>query len=131
MPDELCQHFQETVASFLLRHQSILDLLSKSYEASARINRAVTKTVTSCGCLKIIAEKKPLPAEAELNDFKELFPSHVQGRLCDSCREVIINEMGKSLFYLTALCNTLGISLQDVIEQEKDKVSTLGRFNMT
>jgi len=126
-----CQEFQQTVSNFLLRHQSILDLLSKSLEATARVNRAVTKSVTSCGCLKVHAEKKPLPQEANLNDLKELFSSHLEGRLCDNCRDIIINELGKNLFYFTALCNTLDISLQEVLEQEYKKVSTLGRFNMT
>ena len=131
MPELQCQDFQETVSNYLMRHQSILDLLSKSQEASSRVNRAITKSVTSCGCLKINAEKKPLPREANLSDLKNLFPSHLEGQLCDNCKEIIVHEMGKNLFYFTALCNTLDISLQDVLEQENDKVATLGRFNMT
>lgn len=131
MSELFCQEFQQTVSDFLLRHQSILDLLSKSLEATARVNRAVTKSVTSCGCLKVHAEKKPFPLEANLNDLKELFSSHLEGKLCENCRDIIINEMGKNLFYLTALCNTLGIGLQEVLEQENKKVQTLGRFNMT
>lgn len=126
-----CQEFQKTVKEYLMRHQSILDLLSKSQEASSRVNRAITKAVTSCGCLEVKADKKPLPQEACLNDLKELLSSHLQGKLCDHCRELIINEMGKNLFYITALCNTLDISLQEVIEQENKKVRTLGRFNLT
>ena len=131
MSELQCNDFQETVSNYLMLHQSILDLLSKSQEASSRVNRAITKSVTSCGCLKINAEKKPLPREANLSDLKNLFPSHLEGQLCDNCKEIIVHEMGKNLFYFTALCNTLGISLQDVLEQENDKVATLGRFNMT
>ena len=131
MSELQCHDFQETVSNYLMRHQSILDLLSKSQEANSRVNRAVTKSVTSCGCLKINAEKKPLPREASLSDLKNLFPNHIEGQLCDNCKEIIVHEMGKNLFYITALCNTLGISLQEVLEQENDKVTTLGRFNMT
>ena len=131
MSELQCHDFQETVSNYLMRHQSILDLLSKSQEANSRVNRAVTKSVTSCGCLKINAEKKPLPREASLSDLKNLFPNHIEGQLCDNCKEIIVHEMGKNLFYFTALCNTLGISLQEVLEQENDKVTTLGRFNMT
>lgn len=131
MAELCCQEFQQTVSNFLLRHQSILDLLSKSLETTARVNRAVTKSVTSCGCLKIHAEKKPFPQEACLNDLKELFSSHLEGRLCENCRDVIINELGKNLFYFTALCNSLSLDLQEVLEQENKKVLTLGRFNMT
>ncbi|MCR4443097.1 MAG: DUF1573 domain-containing protein [Peptococcaceae bacterium] len=126
-----CEDFQQTVSNFLLRHQSILDLLSKSFETMSRVNRAITKSVTTCGCLRVHAEKKPLPREASLQDLKELFSSHLEGQLCDNCREIIINEMGKNLFYFTALCDTLGIGLQEVLEQENSKVMTLGKFNMT
>jgi len=131
MPELHCGDFQQTVSNFLLRHQSILDLLSKSFESMARVNRAITKSVTTCGCLRVHAEKKPLPQEASLQDLKELFSSHLEGQLCENCREIIINEMGKNLFYFTALCDTLGISLQEVLEQENSKVMTLGKFNMT
>lgn len=126
-----CSDFQKTVSRFLLRHQSILDILSKSLESTARVNRAVSKTVTSCGCLKINAEKKSFPDDASLDDLKDLFSSHLQGKLCDNCREIIVNEMGKNLFYLTALCITLDIDLQEVLDHENDKVTTLGPFNMT
>lgn len=126
-----CEDFQERVNDFLLRHQSILDILSKSTEANARVIRASTKAVTTCGCLKIRAEKKPLPQNASINDLKELFSSHLEGELCDNCRDVIMDEIGKNIFYLTALCNTLGIGLQEVLEKENNKIMTLGRFNMT
>lgn len=131
MPDLQCQEFQQTVASFLLRHQSILDILSKSQEANSRVNRAVTKAVTACGCLKVCAEKQPLTQEASISDLKNLFSNHLQGTLCENCADIIMDEIGKSLFYYTALCNTLGLNLQEIMEKENKKLSTLGRFNMT
>lgn len=127
----MCEDFQHNVSEYLLRHQSILDLLSKTLETTGRVNRAITKSVTSCGCLKIHADKEPIPENANLEDFKHLFSSHLEGQLCEHCRDVILKEMGKNLFYITALCHTLGISLQEVLEKENDKVTTLGRFNMT
>jgi hypothetical protein len=126
-----CQDFEKTVSTYLLRHQSILDLMAKCQESSARTNRAITKSVTTCGCLKINAQKQPLPPEASIKDLKKFFSSHLQGKLCASCREIVIDELGKNLFYITALCNTLGISLQEIIEEENGKVRTLGRFNLT
>lgn len=131
MASNQCEDFQQTVSAYLLRHQSILDLLSKMVVSSGCVNRAITKSVTSCGCLKIHAEKKPLPPDADLIDLKECLSSHLEGSLCENCREAILNEMGKNLFYFTALCNTLGISLQEVLDKENNKVTTLGRFNMT
>lgn len=126
-----CQDFEKTVSTYLLRHQSILDLLAKCQESSARTNRAITKSVTTCGCLNIKAQKQPLPPEADLNDLKKFFSSHLEGALCDICREIVMDELGKNLFYTTALCNTLGISLQEIIEEENKKVRTLGKFNLT
>ena len=125
------REFQQTVSNFLLRHQSILDILSKSQEANSRVNRAVTKAVTSCGCLKINADHKPLPREANIDDLRKLLSSHLDGEICENCRDIIVDEIGRSLFYYAALCNTLDIPLQEVLEKEHNKVTTLGKFNMT
>ncbi|HHT27849.1 MAG TPA: DUF1573 domain-containing protein, partial [Firmicutes bacterium] len=38
--------FQEAVNEYLVRHRSILDILSKLQESVARTNRAVAKAVT-------------------------------------------------------------------------------------
>ncbi len=123
--------FEKTVASFLLRHQSILDLMSKYQETCGRTNRAIAKAVTSCGCIQICAEKQPLPPEASIEDLKKLFSSHMEGTLCENCREIITSELGKNLFYITAIGNTLGIPLHEIVEKENSKVKTLGKFNMT
>ena len=52
----ICDDFQDTVANCLIRHRSILDVLTKVQETSARVNRAVAKSVTNCGCLKVEAK---------------------------------------------------------------------------
>jgi len=127
----LTDRFQDKVSSLLIRHQSILDILSKRQETSARVNRAVVKTVTNCGCLAVEARKKPLPEDVSLRDLKELLSSHLEGSLCDNCRDIIETELGKELFYMAALANTLGISLADVFEKEEKKLSTLTIFNLT
>lgn len=126
-----CQDFEKTVSTYLLRHQSILDLLSKCQESAARTNRAITKAVTTCGCLQVKAQKQPLPPEADLDNLKKFFPTHLEGNLCTPCREIILDELGKNLFYITALGNTLGISLAEIIQKENNKVKTLGKFNFT
>lgn len=131
MKDSSCQEFQRKVSQFLIRHQSILDLLTKAQESNARLNRAVVKAVTNCGCIQVQAEKKSIPPEASLSDLKNLLDSHIRGELCPNCREVIESEMGKNLFYLTALCSTLDIELSQVLEQERQKITTLGIFNLT
>ncbi|NLC07571.1 MAG: DUF1573 domain-containing protein [Syntrophomonadaceae bacterium] len=131
MKDLLCDEFQNTVAELLIRHHSILDVLSKSQEATARVNRAVTKAVTGCGCIQIDAKKKLIPPEATLADLKSYLESHLQGSLCPSCQEVVEMELGKLLFYITALCNLLDLNLYDVFLKEHKKISTLRIFNLT
>ncbi|MFA6808338.1 MAG: DUF1573 domain-containing protein [Eubacteriales bacterium] len=122
--------FQETVDSMLIQHQSILDILSKCQETSARTNRAVVKAVTNCGCLSINAHKQVIPEDATLTNLKDILDSHLTGTLCESCREVIETELGKQLFYLAALSNTLGLSLNDIINKENGKLNTLTVYNL-
>lgn len=131
MKDILCDEFQNMVAELLIRHQSILDILSKSQEAISRVNRATVKAVTNCGCIEINAAKKLIPEDAKLEDLKELLNSHLAGSLCANCKEMIEGELGKTLFYLTALCNALDINLYDVFLKEHKKISTLRIFNFT
>ncbi len=129
--EQLTDQFQATVKSLLIRHQSILDILSKSQDTCARVNRAVIKAVTNCGCLAIDAHKKPLPDNVTLNDLRELLDSQLEGKLCDNCRFIIEAELGNQLFYIAALANALDISLDDVLKKEEDKLSTLTIFNMS
>ena len=129
MKDIIFDDFQNSVNDSLLRHKSILDTLSKYGESNARVNRAIIKAVTNCGCIKINASKQCIPTEKDsIEELTDCFKNHIDGTLCNNCREVIEREMGNNIFYLTSLCNTLGINLYDVLLQENDKVTTLGKF---
>lgn len=130
MKDMIFDNFQNDVDESLLRHKSILDILTKYTESSARVNRAVAKAVTNCGCININANKQTLPQEHDcLEDLYKCLSTHINGELCDTCRDVIEREIGNNLFYLTSLCNVLGISLYDVLIKEDNKINTLGKFN--
>ncbi|MGL5649467.1 MAG: DUF1573 domain-containing protein [Clostridium sp.] len=130
MKDIIFDEFQNSVNDSLLRHKSILDISSKFSESSARINRAIIKSVTTCGCISINATKQCLPSEnISFEEISNCFKSHLSGTLCENCRDIIEKEMGNNLFYLTSLCNTLGINLYDVLLKEHHKVNTLGKFN--
>lgn len=122
--------FQQQVSDLLLRHRSFLDVSSKFQESNARVNRALMKAVTDCGCIKVDAGRQSFPEDSSLSEWKEQLKTHLSGQLCDHCSDVVKSEMGKNLFYLTALCNLLEINLQDVIEQESNNLSTLGVFNL-
>jgi hypothetical protein len=122
--------FQKTVDSMLIQHQSILDILSKGQEASARVNRAVVKSVTSCGCISVDAQKTTIPENATLADLKYIYTSHLNGTLCPSCREVLEAELGKQFFYIAALANTLGFSIDEILGNEKARLETLTVYNL-
>lgn len=122
--------FQKTVDTMLIRHQSILDILAKNQESSARVTRAITEAVTSCGCLTIEARKKSIPESATISDLKGLLSSHLTGNLCPNCREAIETELGRQMFYLAALANTLNLSIDQAIEREENMLKTLTVFTL-
>ena len=132
MNDLLCDGFQEAVDEYLIRHKSILDVLSKLGESSCRINRAVAKAVTSCGCIRIDATKQSIPPDAgSLESIRDYMKSHVEGHLCEYCSEVLEDEIGRTLFYLTALCNVLDLDPSSILQKEQERLTCLGVFNFT
>lgn len=130
MKDLLVEDFQDAVGELLVRHKSILDLLSKYQESTARVNRAIVKAVTTCGCIEIDAKKQNIPPDATLSELAELMDTHLKGHLCDNCRDIIEKEMGNNIFYLANICNTLGLNMYDILIKEKEELDTLGYFNM-
>ena len=123
--------FQDKVSELLLKHRSVLDSLSKFTESATRINRAVSKAVTGCGCISIHARKQQLPAEISLEECRKYMDSHLEGFLCENCRELIGEEIGNQLFYLSALCHLLGFKLEDIIKKEYEKLNALGYFHLS
>ncbi len=123
--------FQATVSEYLLRHRSILDVQSKLGEATARVNRAIAKSVTTCGCIAISAGKQKFPTDIGLRELKQFMATHLVGEMCEKCREVVETEIGTTLFYLAALCGLLDLNLKDVLDKEHARVSALGVFNLT
>lgn len=130
MKDVLVDDFQNTVSESLIRHKSIIDIMTKLSESNSRINRAVAKSVTNCGCINISAHKQRIPDDSSLDEIAKNLSYQTEGMLCSNCREVLEEEIGNNLYYLAALCNALGINLFDVIIKENDKIQTLGKFSM-
>jgi hypothetical protein len=123
------EDFQSVVGDLLMRNRSILDIVSKIQTSAARVNRAVVKSVTHCGCVQVDGKKQVFSEEASIEDLRQLMSAQVKGELCSECRPTVEEEIGEVLFYLAALCNTLDISLYDVILKEKEKLSTLGSYS--
>ena len=130
MKDLLYDHFQDSVGELLVRHKSILDVLTKVQESQSRVNRAVVKAVTTCGCIEINSKKQNYSEEISLQDLKNYMDTHLKGNLCPNCRDVIEKELGNNLFYVAALCNELDISMYDVLRKEYEKMQTLGIYNL-
>jgi len=123
--------FQKNVDQFLIQHRSILDVMTKYQESNARVNRAIAKAVTQCGCLKINAKKQIIPSNTKLTEIHKFMDNHLEGSLCDSCKEIIETEMGSSLFYVAAICSILNLDFNDIIKKEEERISTLGVYNLT
>ena len=123
--------FQDQVDTYLIRHRSILDVLSKLDESTARINRAVAKAVTTCGCITINATRQQYPVDVSLADVKSYLNTHLSGTLCDRCRETIETEIGSSLFFTAGLCSLLDLQLEKIQEKQHSRINTLGVFNLT
>lgn len=126
-----CATFQKAVSEYLIRHRSILDVVSKLQEATARVNRVVVKSVTSCGCIQVNACKQEHPHDITYWEMKEHMATHLNGEMCEHCLEILEQEIGRNLFYLTALCDLFNLPLERVIEDERKRVTALGVFNLT
>jgi hypothetical protein len=130
MKDLIIDDFQDFVSESLIRHKSILDIITKSSESNSRINRAVAKSVSRCGCISISAHKQRIPDDTTLEEAPDVLSNQIEGQLCDSCQEVLKSEIGANLYYLAAICDALDLSLYDIISEQHDKIKTLGKYAM-
>lgn len=115
MNDMIFDNYQNLVNECLIRHNNILDILTKFSETNSRINRAVVKSINNCGCIKI-------DSSTTINTSS--------CKPCDICRNTIEKELGNNLFYLASMCNLLDINLYDVLINEYNKMNMLGKFNI-
>lgn len=128
--DIIIDDFQYTVQELLLWNKSILDIITKFQDSNARVNRTAIKAVTRCGCMNINAEKQVVPKNATPEKIKETMKTHLGGKLCDACRDLLEKEIGTNLFYLVSLCNTLDLNLYDIILKENERVKMLRSYNL-
>lgn len=121
--------FQNEVARLLIRNINILDILTKCTGSCSKLCRSAVKAATGCGCVKLRGEKtKHGDMKNDLERIKK--GSGVCGELCAECRGGIEGEIGELLFYLSSLCNCLGLSLDDIMRREMRNVKTLGKYSL-
>ncbi len=130
MRDMLVDEFQYTVQELIFRNKSIIDSMTKSQDSNSRVNRAIVKAVTQCGCISIDAKKQEMPEDSSFEEARKAMDTHVIGKLCENCRDLIENELGKNLYYIASICNTLDLNLYDIIIREQEKVKMLGKFSL-
>jgi hypothetical protein len=130
MKDTIFDEFQSSVPQLLIRHKSVLDVLTKYQESNARVSRAIVKAVTNCGCIQIEAQKQRTPRNTSLKELSAYMDSHIRGELCENCREVIETELGANMFYIAAICDLMDTDFHSVMRKEYKKMKTLGVYNM-
>jgi hypothetical protein len=126
----MIDEFQYTVQELLVRNKSIIDQITKFQDSNARINRSIVKAVTQCGCIKIDAGKQDFPDEIDFAQLRNIMKTHIEGKLCENCRDLIEKDIGRNLFYLASICNTLDFNLYDIIINELESLKTLGDYNL-
>ncbi|WIV13114.1 DUF1573 domain-containing protein [Proteiniborus sp. MB09-C3] len=127
--DNVCNSLQKTVSNVLIRHKSILDIITKLEESNSRINRAIVKSATSCGCISINATKQDY-SQGSFVEIKDSLKNHIEGELCDNCREKIEEEIGNHMFYIASLCNSFDLNLGEITSREMNKLKTLGIYSL-
>jgi hypothetical protein len=130
MKDIIVDEFQYTVQELLVRNKSIIDSITKYQDSNARVNRSIVKAVTQCGCISINAKKQDMPEDGDFEEIRNAMETHLEGKLCDNCRDQLEKEIGKNLFYLASICNTLDLNLYDIIIKEQARVKMLGQYNL-
>jgi len=130
LKDIMVDQFQYTVGELLVRNKSILDLITKFQDSNGRVNREIVKAVTQCGCVKINATKQIYPDGADFDEIRMLMETHLEGSLCENCRDLIEKDIGRNMFYLASICNTLDLNLYDIILKELDRIKMLGKYNL-
>jgi len=130
LKDTVLDDFQYTSQDLLIHNRSVLDLLTKITDSSARITRTLAKAVTQCGCVRIHAKKQEIPDISNLDEMKNHMHSHIENSLCENCRDLLEKDIGRNLFYLAAMCNTLDLNLYDVIIKELKRLKLLGKYSL-
>ena len=128
--DSVLDDFQFTVRELLLRNKSIIDSITKFQDSTSRVNRTVSKAVTQCGCISINAKKQDINENCSFEEIQKSVKTHLEGNLCENCRDLLEKDIGRTLFYLTSLCSAFDLNLYDIMVKELERVNLLGKYNL-
>ncbi|OPL08053.1 MAG: hypothetical protein AVO33_02245 [delta proteobacterium ML8_F1] len=130
MKDLIYDEFQNAVEDVTLRHSTLLDILTKLSQAMADSNRAVAKSITTCGCLSLDTRKPVMPEDTSYEDLKNYPHDHLEGRLCPACQKAVEEELGNTFFYMASLCNKLDLNIYDILLKKYKDITTLGKYSL-
>jgi len=131
LKNTLLDEFQYSCQDLLIRNKSILDSTTKMTDSCARVSRTLAKAVTQCGCIRISGKKQEIPKLTDtLEEMQSHMQTHLEGSLCDNCRDLLEKDIGRNLFYLAAICNTLDLNLYDIIIKELKMLKLLGKYSL-
>lgn len=68
--------------------------------------------------------------DASYSQLKKYMSNHVQGELCDICKEKVEHELASNFFYLTALCNVFNINIEDMLSNYNEQLKALGKYGL-
>lgn len=124
MDSFILEEFQYLTEEQLKRNSSLLDLMTKNEVTGGKVNRALSKAITHCGCIRLSAGRHGR-GETTLKERAQ-----ITGNLCDTCREELERMIGEHLFYLTGILNPLNLSLYDIVLTELKRQKMLGKYNL-
>jgi len=130
MKDMLLTEFQYIIDDMLIKNKSILDIIAKFQESNARISSDIFKAVTQCGCKQINTSLQSCDENSGPEVQKTDVESHHQCVLCENCRDNIEKDIGRNLFYLVSLCNSMDLNLYDILIKELERLKILGKYNL-
>ncbi len=122
--------FQGNVSDVLIRHKSVLDVITKLQESCARVNRAIIKSASDCGCVQIHGKVQEVPSGISYEDIQNFLTNNMSGTLCEVCEEKIMQELGNHIFYIAALCGSLNLDLDDIVQIQSNHLKALGKFSL-
>lgn len=129
----MIDHFQYTVDNSLARNRSIIDQLTKLQDCCSKVSRTIGKAATTCGCVQINATKQAYPppcSDVSMDDLHYLMCTHLEGKLCEDCLDHLEREIGRTLYYLTSICNTFDMNLSDSFIRELKRANILGKYSL-
>ena len=124
MESLILEEFQYMIDQQIRRNGSLIDMLTKLETSGGKLNRALVKAVTHCGCISLDLKRKC----TDCSDAKGR--AKISGTLCEGCREEVERAMGEHLFYLTAMLSPLDLSLYDLFLGEAQRQKMLGKYNL-